>query len=233
MRNNQFDDIAGPGWKDLVLFAGSAGFAMAMALVAYFSGQLLLLIASAAAWAIAMGPGLNRLAGTSGMIRGRKTYARVFWTFIPGWAAPWADACEHPHEVVTVDGINLDTRIAPLGLDLWRRGIRTHNSCQGDTHLYRLYESRHAAAWAPPAGNPYSAYLTLERVEDARAVSRVLNPESEHQATISARGAIIPQEWWFVHFDPALLSSWQRTAATDSVEGQDYGLSGTDADSMR
>lgn len=65
------------------------------------------------------------------------------------------------------------------------------------------------AGWAPPAGNPYSAYLTLDSLEAARAVDRVLNPPSEHLATISVRGAVNPEEWWFVHFDPALLRSWQ------------------------
>ncbi len=143
------------------------------------------------------------------MIRGRKSYARLFWSCIPGWAVPWADPCEDPHAVVSVDGVTLDAAIAPLVRDLWRQGIRTHNSCQGDGRLYRLHESRHPAAWAPPAGNPYSAYLTLDSLEAARAVVRVLNPPSEYLATISARGAVNPEEWWFVHFDPALLSSWQ------------------------
>lgn len=108
-----------------------------------------------------------------------------------------------------VDGIKLDTGIAPLVLDLWGRGIATHNSCQGDERLYRLYAGRHGAAWAPPAGNPYSAYLTLGSEMDAREVVRILNPHSEHLATISARGAVTPQECWFLHFAPALLKSWQ------------------------
>lgn len=150
------------------------------------------------------------------MIRGRKWYAELFWTCVPGWAVPWADPCEDPHAVVTVDGINLDTGIAPLVLELWRRGIQTHNSCQGDERLYRLFRSRHSAAWAPPAGNPYSAYLTLDSLEAARAVVRVLNPQSEHLATISARGAVTPQGYWFVHFAPFLLDGWQG----DSVARQ-------------
>ncbi|OKH73696.1 hypothetical protein EB73_06670 [Mycobacterium sp. SWH-M3] len=111
--------------------------------------------------------------------------------------------------MVTVNGINLDTAIAPLVMDLWQHNIQTHNSCQGDHRLYRLHESRHPAAWAPPSGNPYSAYVTLDSLEDARAVVRVLNPESQHLATISTRGAVSPEEWWFVHFDPALLNNWQ------------------------
>lgn len=143
------------------------------------------------------------------MIRGRKSYARLFWSFIPGWTAPWADPCEDPHAVVQVDGIDLDAEIAPLVMHLWRKNIRTLNSCQGDARLYRLHESRHPAAWAPPAGNPYSAYLTLDSLEAARAVVCILNPPSEHLATISTRGAVSPEEWWFVHFDPALLGSWQ------------------------
>lgn len=151
------------------------------------------------------------------MIRGRKSYARMFWSLIPGWTVPWADPCEDPHEVVAVDGINIDAAIAPLVVDLWRRDIRTHNSCQGDVRLYRMYESRHPAAWAPAAGNPYSAYLTLESLEAARAVVRILNPPSDHLATISARGAMIPQNWWFVHFAPTILSSWQ---AADRREGE-------------
>lgn len=149
------------------------------------------------------------------MIRGRKSYARLFWSLIPGWVVPWADPCEDPHPAVTVDGINLDTAIEPLVTELWRQGIRTRNSCQGDRRLYRLHESRHPAAWAPPAGNPYSAYLTLDSLESARAVVRVLNPPSAYLATISARGAVAPEEWWFVHFDPALLGSWQDSSRAE------------------
>ncbi|TEA09147.1 hypothetical protein [Mycobacteroides salmoniphilum] len=110
--------------------------------------------------------------------------------------------------MVTIDGINLDAAIAPLVMELWRQGIGTDNSCQGDVHLYRLHESRHPAAWAP-AANPYSAYLTLGSLEAARAVVGVLNPPTQHLATISARGAVIPEECWFVHFDPAMLIRWQ------------------------
>lgn len=111
---------------------------------------------------------------------------------------------------MTVKGIDLDAAIAPLVTELWRQGIRTHNSCQGDARLYWLYESRHPAAGASPAGNPYSACLTLDSLEAARAVIRLLSPPSEHHATISTRGATSPEEWWFVDFDPTLLSSPPR-----------------------
>lgn len=174
-----------------------------------------------------------------GMMRGRKSYARLFWSLVPCWAVPWADPCEDPHPVVPVDGIDLDVGIAPLVMHLWQNGIHTHNSCQGDTSLYRLHELRHPAAWAPPSGNPYSAYLTLDCLESARAVVRILNPPTEHLATISARGSVSPEEWWFVHFDPGLLASWQAggpgTGRADSSavvarrasdEGFPYGYKG-------
>lgn len=152
------------------------------------------------------------------MIRGRKSYARLFWFFIPSWLVPWADPCEDPHHVVQVGGANLDAGIAPLVIHLWQNDIHTHNSCQGDDRLYRLHESRHPAAWAPPAGNPYSAYLTLDSLWAAREVIRILNPPSQHLATISAMGAVSPQEWWFVHFDPSLLNSWHDSADASAKE---------------
>lgn len=159
------------------------------------------------------------------MITGRKWYARLFWSLIPGWSVPWADACEDPHPTVVVDGISLDVAIAPLVVYLWRRGIATYNSCQGDRRLYRLYESRHPAAWAPADANPYSGYLTLDSVETARAVVLVLDPPSEHVVTISARGAVVPEMCWFVHFDPALLSRWhdRQSGTAGMAGGEDAG----------
>lgn len=141
-------------------------------------------------------------------LTGRKAYARLFWRFIPSWAVPWADPCEEPHDVVVVDGVDLDVAIAPLVAELWRQGIGTYNSCQGDARLYRLYDSRHPAT-REPAGNPYSAYLTLNSLEAARAVVLALDPPPEHLATISTRAAAVPEKWWFVHFDPSLLDRWQ------------------------
>lgn len=152
------------------------------------------------------------------MIRGRKLYARVFWSLIPGWAVPWSDPCEDPHVSVSVDGVHVDAGIVVLVRYLWRNGIRTHCSCQGDPHLYKLHASRHPAMWAPAVANPYSASLTLDSLDDARAVVRVLAPPSEHAATISARGGVSPEEWWFVHFEPSLLARWHRRGDVSANE---------------
>lgn len=137
------------------------------------------------------------------MITGKKAYARLFWSLLPEWAVPFADPCEDPHDTVTVDGVVLDVGVAPLVGHLWRLGIATHNSCQGDDGLYRLYASRHRAE-ATPTGNPYSAYLTLDSLDAARAVVAVVDPPSGNMVTMSTDGSAA-HEWWFLHLHPSLL----------------------------
>lgn len=139
------------------------------------------------------------------MITGSKNYARLFWSLLPQWAVPFADPCEDPHETVTVDDVALDVVIAPLMVHLWRRGIATYNSCQGDVDLYRLHASRHQAGGIP-TGNPYAAYITLDNLDAARAVAEILAPPTQNLLTFSTDG--LPDgQWWFVHFDPSLLTA--------------------------
>ncbi|GAT07607.1 hypothetical protein H7I77_25360 [Mycolicibacterium novocastrense] len=138
-------------------------------------------------------------------IRGRKAYARVFWSLLPKQLVPWADPCEDPHDTVTVDGVDIDKGIAPLVIYLWSQGISTHDSCQGDCHLYRLYESRHPAE-STPAGNPYAAYLAVDSLAAAQAVIRTLNPPPQSAAIMNGG------DRWFVEFDPSALLQWRSPA---------------------
>lgn len=146
-------------------------------------------------------------------VRGRKWYSRCFWSAIPRWGVPWADPCEDPHPTVTIQGIAVDAEVAPLVMELWRQGIDTYNSCQGDERLYRLWESRHPAeSW--PGGNPYSGYVTVGSVAAARRVVRILEPSSDRPAAISTRcGDIEHGEWWFVDFHPAALRCLPTSSA--------------------
>ena len=151
------------------------------------------------------------------MITGSKHYARLFWSLLPPWAAPVADPCEDPHETVTVDGVALDLAIAPFIVDLWRRGIATYNSCQGDPGLYRLHASRHHAE-GTPTGNPYAAYITVDPLESAHAVAEMLAPPAQNWVTFSADGVPVGR-WWFVHFHPSLLQHWLAARPPHSALG--------------
>lgn len=146
------------------------------------------------------------------MITSKRIYARLFWSLLPERAVPFADPCADPHDTVAVDGIALDVSIAPLVVYLWRHGIATHSSCQGDAVLYRLHASRHPAE-GTPTGNPYAAYLTLGGLDSARAVVEILDPPAENMVALSTDG-LSDGQWWFACFHPALLHQWLASRPT-------------------
>lgn len=142
------------------------------------------------------------------MIRAKKAYSKLFWTLLPAPLMPWSDPCADPHDTVNLDGIDVDTEIAPLVTHLWSLNIDTYNSCQGQDNLYRLYQSRHAAH-GDPEGNPYAAYLAFDNYAAAAAVITILDTETAAETSITARGPL-PQTAWFAHFNPKLLRHWKN-----------------------
>lgn len=142
------------------------------------------------------------------MIRATKAYATLFWSLVPGAVMPWSDPCADPHDTVHLDGIDVDTAIAPLVTHLWSLNIDTHNCCQGEENLYALYKSRHAAH-GHPEGNPYAAYVAFDNYAAAAALITILNPEDPAEISITARGRP-PQTAWFAHFNPKLLRHWKN-----------------------
>lgn len=98
-----------------------------------------------------------------------KAYAKL-WLSIVGRSIPFSDPCASPHRTVEKNGIPLDRKIAPLVEAIWRAGINTSNSCQGDR---KLDEKAHRVAPNFYSGC-YAATVTFDTVEDAHEVMTAL-----------------------------------------------------------
>lgn len=126
------------------------------------------------------------------------------WVRTVGRTAPWLDPCETPHPTVTVAGVHLDVRIAPLVQGLWDLGIDTVNSCEGDTRMTR------ALGEVMPnlsGGTPMAASITVTSTRDAETLHSALA-----KTTHTRRPHMLPRVSWVdarfhhVQFDPADLA---------------------------
>ena len=152
-------------------------------------------------------------------MRGAKSYARA-WFRLTNWCAPALDPCEDPHPYVIVDGIALDTHIAPVVQRLWSAGIETVSSCQGDVDLFEASRCDWRTA----------AHLGVSTETDALRVLHWLYQHNidHHQGQVSLssnkNSDRLEQRYYFLSFDPSFLSHLTGSnlqAARPSERGQD------------
>lgn len=128
----------------------------------------------------------------------------ALWIRTVGSTAPWFDPCETPHPALTIRGIEVDEKIAPLVEGLWSVGIETGGSCQGDARIYR------ALLRTMPNlshGLPAAASVTLLNLSDALRVHAAI--DAQHQGRRLSRPTLTTQDGEVVHvqFRPELLDA--------------------------